>query len=136
MAHVEADHAAVKAELSVLEPSERLHIALEHAQAALKAAEVGIARAQKALTNAAGQPRLSPGTANRGWQTSAANSHSSKRAASRFAIWGKACQAQEQAVAQDIGRRQQTLTRFEEQKVVRADKARRFADAKYDQRGP
>ena len=31
------------------------------------------------------------------------------------------------------GWRQQTLTRFEEQKVVRADKAKRFADAKYDQ---
>ncbi len=49
LAHVETDYAAVKAELSVLEPSERLHIALEHAQAALTAAEAGIARAQKGL---------------------------------------------------------------------------------------
>ena len=132
LAHVEADHAAVKAELSVLEPSERLHIALEHAQTALKAAEVGITRAQRALqTRQAGRDAAQEQL--QGLADVSGELAQLEARGQQIRDLGKACQAEEQAVAQDIGRRQQTLTRFEEQKVVRADKAKRFADAKYDQ---
>ena len=131
LAHVEADYAAVKAELSVLEPSERLHIALEHAQTALKSAEVGIARAQKALqtrqaSRDAAQEQL------QGLADVSLELAQLEVRGQQIRDLEKARQAEEQAVAQDIGRRQQTLTRFEEQKVVRADKAKRFKDAVYD----
>ena len=132
LAHVEADYAAVKAELSVLEPSERLHIALEHAQTALKAAEVGIARAQKALqtrqaSRDAAQEQL------QGLADVSGELAQLEARGQQIRDLEKARQAEADTVAYDIGRRQQTLTRFEEQKVVRADKAKRFADAKYDQ---
>ena len=132
LAHVEADYAAVKAELSALEPSERLHIALEHAQTSLKAAEAGIARAQKALqtrqtSRDAAQEQL------QGLTDVSGELAQLETRDQQIRDLGKACQAEDQAVTQEIGRRQQTLTRFEEQKVIRADKAKRLADAKYDQ---
>ncbi len=131
LVHVEADYAAVKAELSVLEPSERLHIALEHAQTALNAAETGLARAQKGLqtrqaSRDAAQAQL------QGLADVSGELAQLEARGQQIREQEKARQAEDQAVAQDIGRRQQTLTRFEEQKAVRADKAKRLADAKYD----
>jgi len=131
LAHVEADYAAVKAELSVLEPSERLHIALEHAQAALKTAEAGIARAQKALA----RWQVDRDTAQVQLQGLADVSVELAQLEARgqqIRDLEKARQTEEQAVIQDIGRREQTLTRFEEQKVIRADKDKRLTDARYD----
>ncbi len=131
LAHVEADYAAVKAELSVLEPSERLHIALDHAQTALTAAEAGIARAQKASqTRQAGRD-----AAQEQLQNLADVSGELARLEARdqqIRDLERARHLEDQNVAQDVGRREQTLTRYEEQKVIRADKAKRFKDAAYD----
>jgi len=132
LATVEADHAQIKAEIAVLEPSERLHIGLEHAQSALTTADAGIGRAQKALarwqvdrdtaqTQLAGLADVGPELVRLEAQGQAIRDGEKQRA------------SEEQAVFQEIGRREQTLTRFEEQKAVRADKAKRLNDAKYDQ---
>lgn len=132
LAHVEADYAAVKAELAALEPSERLHIALEHAQTALNAAEAGLSRAQKSLqTRQAGRDAAQ--TQLQGLADVSGELAQLEVRGQQIRDLEKARQAEEQAVFQDIGRREQTLTRFEEQKVIRADKAKRFTDAKYDQ---
>ena len=131
LAHVEADTAAVRAEIAALEPSERLHIALEHAQAALKTAEAGIARAQKALqTRQAGRDAAQsqlPGLADVGVELAQLEARGQQ-----IRDLEKARHAEEYTVNQDIGRRRQTLTRLEEQKVVRDDKAKRLKDAAYD----
>lgn len=132
LAHVEADFAAVRAEITALEPSERLHIQLEHAQAALKTAEAGIVRLQKAL-----QTRQSDRDAAQIQVQGLADvsSELAQLEARRQEIseQEKARQAEENAVNQDIGRCQQTLTRLEEQKVARDAKAKRLTDARYDQ---
>ena len=132
LAHVETDYAAVKAEIALLEPSERLHIQLEHAAHSLTTAEAGIERGEKNL------------------QLRQANQETARKQLAVLADVGmeiaklesarqqiKEMEAvrslEEQTVSQDIGRREQTLTRLEEQKAVRTDKAKRLADAKYDQ---
>lgn len=131
LAHVEADHAAVKAELSLLEPSERLHIALEHAQTALKTAEAGIARAQKTL-QARQAGRDTAQAQLQGLADVSGELAQLEARGQQIRDLENARRIEEQGVVQDIGRREQTLTRFEEQKAVRADKAKRLADAKYD----
>ena len=131
LAYVESDAAAVRAEISVLEPSERLHIALEHAQAALQTAEAGIGRVQKALQSR----QISRDTAQTQLQSMAdvgAELMNLEVRGQQIRELEKQRQAEEQAVFQEIGRREQTLSRLEEQKIVRADKAKRLADAKYD----
>lgn len=131
LAHVEADHAAVKAELAVLEPSERLHIALDHAQTALRAAEAGIARAQKAM-----QARQDSRDAAQSQLQSLADVSAElaqlEARGQQLKEMERQRAAEEQGVNHDMGRRQQTLTRLEEQKIVRAEKAKRLTDAKYD----
>jgi len=128
---VETDYAAVRAELTLLEPSERLYIALEHAQAALTTAEAGEIRARKALTSRqAGRDaalRQLGGLADVG--TELAHLAASEQ---QIRDLEKLRAAEEQTTTQDIGRRQQTLTRLDELKVIRADKAKRLADARYD----
>jgi exonuclease SbcC len=131
LAHVEADAAAVRAEIAALEPSERLQIALEHAQAALKTAEAGIARVQKNLatrrtTRDMAQAQLL-GVAD-------VSGELAKLEARDLQIREQEKQRslENQAVHQEIGRREQTLSRLEEQKAVRLDKAKRLGDAKYD----
>ncbi len=127
----ETDYAAARAELALLEPSERLHIALEHAQAALTNAEAGISRALKALqtrqaARADAQTQL------------AAIADVSGELAGLAAREAEVRQmetqrgAQQETVSRDIGRRQQTLTRLDELKVIRADKSQRLTDARYD----
>ncbi len=129
--HAEADYAAVRAELMLLEPSERLHIALEHAQSALSTAEVGENRARKAIqarqvSQAAAQTQLG--------DLADVGAELAKLNARDLEIRDQEAQRsrEHQNVSQDIGRRQQTLTRLEELKVVRADKAKRLIDARYD----
>ncbi len=131
LAHVEAASAAVRAEIAALEPSERLHIALEHAQATLKTAEAGIARAQRALQTRQGS-RDAAQKQLQGLADVSGELAQLEARGQQIRELEKARQAEEHAVNQDIGRRQQTLTRYEEQKAVRADKARRLTDAKYD----
>lgn len=131
LAHVEADSAAVRAEITALEPSERLHFQLEHAQAALKTAEAGIARAQKALQ-----------TRQVGRDTAQAQLMGMADVSGELAqLEARGLQIREQErlraadlqnVSLEMGRRQQTLTRLEEQKAVRDDKAKRLKDASYD----
>ena len=132
LAHAEADYAAVKAELIVLEPSERLFIQLEHAEAALKTAQAGIERSEKTL-----QARLANQEAGRRQLAALANVGAElaelERQGQQIRDQETARRAEDQAVSQDIGRREQTLTRLEEQKLVRADKSKRLSDAKYDQ---
>ena len=127
----EADYAAVRAELTILEPSERLHIALEHAQSALSAAEAGESRARKAI-----QTRQTAQTAARSQFEALRDvgEELAKLVARDQEIRELEAQRsrEHQAVSQDIGRRQQTLTRLEELKVVRADKAKRLTDARCD----
>ena len=131
LAHVEADFAAVRAEIAALEPSERLHIALEHAQAALKTAEAGIARAQKNLqTRQAGRDAAQAQLL--GMADVSGELAQLEVRGQQIRDLEKARQAEEYTVNQDIGRRQQTLTRLEEQKTVRDDKAKRLKDASYD----
>jgi len=127
---VETDHAEVKAEAALLEPSERQQIALEHAQAALTTSEAGLGRTQKALA----QRRASRGTA----QTQLSGLPDVGPELIRLEAQGQAIRggekqraAEEQAVHQEIGRREQTLTRLEEQKAVRTEKSKRLSDAKY-----
>ncbi len=132
LAHVETDYAAVKAELAVLDPSERLHIQLEHAETALAAADAGIARGEKTLA-----ARLANQDAARK-QLAALADVSAELAkleglGQQIRDQENARRTEEQAALQEIGRREQTLTRLEEQKVVRADKTKRLTDAKYDQ---
>ena len=132
LAHVETDYAAVKAELAVLEPSERLHIQLEHAETALTAADAGIERGEKTL-----QARLSNQDAARKQLADLADVSAElaklEQLGQQIRDQEKARQAEEQTALQEIGRREQTLTRLEEQKVVRIDKSKRLTDAKYDQ---
>jgi len=132
LAHVETDYAAVKAELTVLEPSERLHIQLEHAETALTAADAGIERGEKTL-----QARLSNQDAARTQLAALADVAAElvklEQLGQQIRDQERARQAEEQTALQEIGRREQTLTRLEEQKTVRADKAKRLTDAKYDQ---
>ncbi|MGI4792303.1 MAG: AAA family ATPase [Janthinobacterium lividum] len=132
LAHVEADYAAVKAELAVLEPSERLHIQLEHAQVSLKAAEAGIERGEKTL-----QTRLSNQEVARKQLLALANVGPElaklEQQGQQIRDQENARRAEDQAASQEIGRREQTLSRLEEQKIVRLDKAKRLTDAKYDQ---
>ena len=127
---VETDHAEVKAEMLVLEPSERLHIGLDHAQTALTTAEAGLGRTQKALaqrrasrdmahTQLASLPDVGPELLRLEAQGQAIRDGEKQRS------------AEEQAVFQQIGRCEQTLTRLEEQKVTRADKSKRLSNAKY-----
>ena len=131
LANVETDYSAVKAELAVLEPSERLHIELAHAEVALRNAEAGLERGEKTL----GLRQANQETA-RGQLAALADvaGELAKLEAQEQAIRGQeaARRVEDQAVQQDIGRREQTLTRLEEQKVVRGDKAKRLTDAKYD----
>ena len=132
LSHVETDYAAVKAELTMLEPSERLHIQLEHAEVALRTADAGIERGEKTLlarqANQDAARRQLAALADVGTELA-------KLEVTRQQIKDQeaARSREEQAVSQDIGRREQTLTRLEEQKVTRADKAKRLTDAKYDQ---
>lgn len=132
LAHVETDYSAVKADLTVLEPSERLHIQLEHAEVTLKAADAGIERGEKTLLSRqanqdAARKQLAAlvevGTELAKLEVTRQQIKDQEAARSR----------EELAVSQDIGRREQTLTRLEEQKVTRADKAKRLSGAKYDQ---
>ena len=128
---VETDYAALRAELTALEPSERLHIALEHAQTSLSAAEAGIARVQKGLQSRqvgrdAAQAQLQS-LADVSGELAQLDTRSQQ-----IREQEKQRAGEDQGVTQDIGRRHQTLTRLEEQKAVRADKAKRLADAKYD----
>ena len=115
-----------------MEPSERLHIQLEHAETALTAADAGIERGEKTLG-----ARLSNQDAARkqlaGLADVGAELANLELLGQQIRDQEKARQAEEQAVLQEVGRREQTLTRLEEQKVVRADKAKRLTDAKYDQ---
>jgi len=131
LAHVEADSAAVRAEIAALEQSERLHIALEHAQTALKTAEAGIARAQKAL-----QTRQGSRDAAQAQLQSLADVSGElaklKERAQQIGELEKARAGEADTVGKDIGGCEQKLLRFEEQKAVRADKAKRLGDAKYD----
>ncbi len=127
---VETDHAEAKAEVALLEPSERLHIGLEHAEKALTTAEAGLGRTQASLK----QRRVSRETA----QTQLASLPDVGPELIRLETQGQAVRdgerqraAEEQAVHQEIGRREQTLTRLEEQKAVRAEKSKRLSDAKY-----
>jgi len=132
LAHVETDYAAVKAEIAMLEPSERLHIQLEHAAVTLTTAEAGIERGETALRSR----QANQDTARKQLATLAdVGTEIAKLEAARQQIKEQeaARSLEEQAVSQDIGRREQTLTRLEEQKAVRTDKAKRLADAKYDQ---
>ena len=128
---VETDYAALRAELTALEPSERLHIALEHAQTSLSAAEAGIARVQKGLQSR----QVGRDAAQAQLQSLADVSGELAQLDTRgqqIREQEKQRAGEDQGVTQDIGRRHQTLTRLEEQKAVRADKAKRLADAKYD----
>ena len=132
LAHVETDYAAVKAEIAMLEPSERLHIQLEHAAVTLTTAEAGIERGETALRSR----QANQDTARKQLATLAdVGTEIAKLEAARQQIKEQEAvrSLEEQAVSQDIGRREQTLTRLEEQKAVRTDKAKRLADAKYDQ---
>jgi exonuclease SbcC len=130
--HAETNYAAVKAELAVLEPFDRLYIGLEHAEATLKTAEEGRERSEETL------------------QARQANQGTARKQLAALAYVGAeivkldllkqqikdqetARNLEEQATAQEIGRREQTLTRLEEQKAVRLDKSKRLTDAKYDQ---
>ena len=132
LAHVETDYAEVKADLAALEPSERFYIQLEHAETALKTAEAGIKRGEDTL------------------QARQSNQDMARKQLAALADVGKelaqldllkqqikdqeaARNLEEQTTAQEIGRREQTLSRLEEQKNVRQDKAKRLTDAKYDQ---
>ena len=130
--YAETDYAAVKAELVVLEPSERLYLSLEHAQAQLKTAETGIERAEKTLQTRS----ASRDTAQR--QLSALADVAAELA--KLELHKQQIRDQEiargleeQSVFQEIGRREQTLSRLEEQKAVREGKAKRLTGAKYDQ---
>ncbi len=127
---IETDHAEVKAEAALLEPFERQQIALEHAQAALTTAEAGLGRTQASLkqrrasrdtaqAQLAGLPDVGPELIRLEAQGQAIRGSEKQRA------------ADEQAVHQEIGRREQTLTRLEEQKAVREEKSKRLSDAKY-----
>ncbi len=131
LAHAETDYAAVKTDLAVLEPSERLYIQLEHAEASLKTAEVAIRRGEDTLqarqSNQDAARKQLAALADVGLETAKLDlvkQHIKDQEAAR--------NLEEQAALQEIGRREQTLTRLEEQKVVRADKAKRLSDAKYD----
>ena len=131
LAHVEAEYAAVKAELTVLEPSERLHIQLEHAEIAQKTAETEIERGKRHLLSR----QASQETARNQLALFAdAGAHLAQlqQQEQQIRAHEAARSAESQAVSQDIGRREQTLTRLEEQKIVRTDKAKRLTDAKYD----
>ena len=132
LAHVEADYSAVKAELVVLEPSERLHIELAHAEVALRNAEAGIERGEKTLLSR----QANQDTARKQLGALAdVGAELARLEVARQQIKDQeaARSREDQAVSQDIGRREQTLTRLEEQKVVRIDKSKRLTDAKYDQ---
>ena len=132
LAHVETDYAAVKAEIAVLEPSERLHIQLEHAAVTLTTAEAGIERGETTLHSR----QANQDTARKQLAALAdVGTELAKLEAARQQIKDQEVtrSLEEQTVSQDIGRREQTLTRLEEQKAVRADKAKRLTDAKYDQ---
>ena len=132
LAHVEADFAAVRAEVAVLEPSERLHIALEHAQAALKMAEAGISRAQKALqSRQAGRETAQSqllGLADVSGELAQLETRSQQIRDAE-----KQRQAEDQAAGVAIGGLQGKLTRLDELKVTKEEKAKRLKDAKYDQ---
>ena len=132
LAHAETDYAAIKAELVVLEPSERLYIQLEHAEAALKVAEAEVAGSEETLT-----ARLAAqDTARRQLAALAeVGVEMAKLELHRQQIKDEeaARNAEESAVSLDIGRRQQTLTRLEELKTTRIDKSKRLTDARYDQ---
>ncbi len=132
LSHVETDYAAVKAELAILESSERLHIELAHAGVALKTAEAGIEREEKTLlSRQANQDTARKQLA--AFADVAAELARLEAARQQIKEQEAARGLEESAVSQDIGRREQTLTRLEEQKVTRADKAKRLTDAKYDQ---
>ncbi len=130
--HVEASYANVRAEITALEPSERQHIALEHAQSSLRTAEAAIERGEKTL-----QSRLSSrDTAEKQLATLAdVSAEMAKLEVLRQQIkeQEEARSTDDKLVSQEIGRREQTLTRLEELKVTRMDKSKRLTDAKYDQ---
>ena len=131
LAHVEADYSAVKAELALLEPSERLHIELAHAEVALRNAEAGIERGEKTLKSR----QASQDTARKQLLALAdvAGELATLEAQGQTIRDQEAARrAEDQAVSQDIGRREETLTRLDGLKGIRADKAKRLADAKYD----
>ncbi len=132
LGHVETDYAAVKAELAVLEPSERLYIQLEHAEAALTAADASIERGEKTL-----KARLSNQDTARKQLAALADVGAElaklEQLGQQIRDQENARRTEEQTALQEIGRREQTLTRLEELKVTRADKSKRLTDAKYDQ---
>ncbi len=132
LAHAETDYAAVRAELTLLEPSERLHIALEHAHTALKTADANIERAERTLqTRAASQDaarKQLQSLADVVVELAKQEAHSEQ-----IRDQENARRAEEQAASQEVGRREQTLTRLEEQKAVREAKSKGLVDARYDQ---
>lgn len=109
LATVETDYAALRAEVSALEPSERLHISLEHAQASLTAAEAGLSRTEKALTTRQGSREAAQSQLQGLADVSAELSQLDLRGQQ---IRGQEQQraAEEQNVHLSIGRCQQTLT--------------------------
>ena len=131
LSHVETDYAAVKAEVSVLEPSERLHIVLEHAQAALTASETSIERVQRGLQARSGSRDAAQAQLQSLADVGAELAGLEIRG-QQIREQEKLRSAEEQNVNHEIGRRQQTLTRLEELKLIRADKAKRLTDARYD----
>lgn len=131
LAHVETDAAAVRAEIAALESAERLSIALEHAQAALKTAEAGIARVQKSLAGRQAS-RDAVQTQLQGMADVSGELAKLEVRRAQISEQERQRQTEEHGVHQEVGRREQTLTRLEEQKIIRADKAKRLTDAKYD----
>ena len=132
LAHVEASHAAVKAELSALEPSERLHFELEHAQAALKIAEAGIVRVQKALQTRQKSRDDALAQLN-GLADVTSEMAQLETHGQQIRDAEKQRAAEEQAAGLAIGGLQGKLTRLEELKKTKEEKAQRLKDAKYDQ---
>ena len=132
LATVETDYAGTRGEESALASSERLHIALEHAQTALTSAETSLARIQKGLktrqaSRDAAQAQLA-GLADVGAELAQLETRGQQ-----IREQEKQRAVEEQGVSHDIGGLGQKLARLDEQRGIRADKAKRLADAKYTQ---
>jgi len=117
--------------LTRLEPAERRQIALEYARTALSVAEASAARAEKSLR----QRREDRETFAK-QLTSLADVNIELSTLETRELEIRALETQrsreEQGISQEIGRREQAITRLEELKASRVDKETRWAVARKD----
>ncbi|MBV9848850.1 MAG: SMC family ATPase [Armatimonadetes bacterium] len=132
LAHVEADHAAARERLATLADAERLHMQLDHAQAALTTAEGRLTRTEKHL-RARQDARAALETQLAALAGVAAELALLETRLAQIREQEAARNAQERALTEQQIRHQQALDRCRALKAQRAETEKKLAAAKREQ---